>query len=167
VVLRRLRGTIATAQSAPPPDFPSLLLTPGVGARTVLALAMAAEVIHGTPCRFTDPARFSLALGGKDGHPFPVPLRVYDETLRVLKEAVTAAKRLPGDDRLAAIQRLDRQARWLERAADGPAFGEFLAAERRRSPALGGRTVAPQRRQTTARAAPRARSRRQGTLPGF
>lgn len=165
VVLRRLRGTIATAQIAPPPDFPSLLLTPGVGGRTLLALAMAAEVIHGAPCRFTDPARFSLALGGKDGHPFPVPLRVYDETIRVLKDAVTSAKRLPGDDRLAAIQRLDRQARWLEKGADGPSFEEFVARERRRSRALGGRTVSDDARATArpARRSPRG----QRSLPGF
>lgn len=163
VVLRRLRGTIATAQIAPPPDFPSLLLTPGVGGRTVLALAMAAEVIHGTPCRFTDPARFSLALGGKDGHPFPVPLRVYDETIRVLKDAVVAAKRLPGDDRLAAIERLDRQARWLETGADGPTFEAFVGNERRRSRALGGRTVLDARRTKKARPLDRA----QRKLPGF
>lgn len=164
VVLRRLRGTIATAQSALPPDFPALLLTPGVGARTVLALAMAAEVIHGTPCRFTDPARFSLALGGKDGHPFPVPLRVYDETLRVLKDAVARAKRLPGDDRLAAIQRLDRQARWLEKGAQRPEFEAFVRHERRRSRELGGRTVADGRRERTHGS---ARSRGQRSLPGF
>ncbi len=165
VVLRRLRGAIATAQIAPPRDFPSLLLTPGVGGRTLLALAMAAEVIHGAPCRFTDPARFSLALGGKDGHPFPVPLRVYDETIRVLKDAVTSAKRLPGDDRLAAIQRLDRQARWLEMGADGPRFEEFVARERRRSRALGGRSVSDDAR---ARATPPRRSPRgQRSLPGF
>lgn len=165
VVLRRLRGTIATAQSAPPPDFPSLLLTPGVGGRTLLALSMAAEVIHGTPCRFTDPARFSLALGGKDGHPFPVPLRVYDETIRVLKDAVQAAKRLPGDDRLAAVQRLDRQARWLERANEGPTFEEFVGHERRRSRALGGRTVFDDR--ATRKAKRPSSVKGQGRLPGF
>ncbi len=166
VVLRRLRGTIATAQIAAPPDFPSLLLTPGVGGRTILALAMAAEVIHGAPCRFTDPARFSLALGGKDGHPFPVPLRVYDETIRVLKDAVTAAKRLPGGDRLAAIQRLDRQARWLEQRAEGPSFEEFVSRERKRSHALGGRAVADDRRSKKA-PAPRRSPKGQATLPGF
>ena len=78
--------------SAGPKDFPDLLLTPGVGARTVQALAMVAEVVHGAPCRFTDPARFSLAHGGKDRHPFPVPIKVYDETIRVLKSAVRKAR---------------------------------------------------------------------------
>ncbi len=116
-------------------------MTPGVGARTVFALALAAEVIHGAPCRFTDPARFSLALGGKDGHPFPVPLRVYDATLRVLKRAVEAA-RLANDDRLAALRRLDAQARRLEQVASGPSFDELVARDRALSPALGGRSVA-------------------------
>jgi uncharacterized protein len=140
VVTRRLHGALAAAAERPPADFVDLLLTPGVGGRTVFALAMAAEVIHGTPCRFSDPARFSLALGGKDGHPFPVPLRVYDETIRVLRRAVDAA-RLSGEDRLAAIRALDAEARQLERTAQGPSFDGFVAAERGRSRPLGGRTV--------------------------
>jgi len=116
VVGRRLRATLAAAAERAPADFADLLRTPGVGARTVLALAMAAEVIHGAPYRFSDPARFAYALGGKDGHPFPVPLGVYDETIRVLRNAVDAA-RLSNDDRLAAVRRLDDQARVLGRAA--------------------------------------------------
>ena len=78
---------------------------------------MVAEVVHGAPCRFTDPARFSLAHGGKDRHPFPVPLKVYDQTIRVLKSAVQQAK-LGRDEELGALQRLDAQARMLERHAD-------------------------------------------------
>src|SRR5512133_1226594 len=124
VVLRRLHGAIAAAAERGPVDFADLLLTPGLGARTVLALAMAAEVVHGAPCRFTDPARFSLAHGGKDGHPYPVPLRVYDETLGVLRRAVDRAK-LGEDDRLVAIRRLDAEARRLESAASGPSFEDF------------------------------------------
>jgi hypothetical protein len=140
VVLRRLHGALTAAAERAPADFPDLLLTPGVGARTVLALALAAEVIHGTPCRFSDPARFSLALGGKDGHPFPVPLRVYDRTLTVLRRAVDAAK-LANDDRLAAIRRLDEESRRLERVARGPSFDEHVAAERAQSDTFGGRSV--------------------------
>ena len=87
-------------QQRGPADFPELLLVPGVGPRTVQSLAMVAEVVHGAPCRFTDPARFSFAHGGKDRHPFPVPLRVYDETIRVLKSAIRHAK-LGQDERLA------------------------------------------------------------------
>jgi hypothetical protein len=142
VVLRRLHGALAAAAERGPADFAELLLTPGVGARSVLSLALAAEVIHGTPSRFTDPARFSLAHGGKDGQPFPVPIRVYDETLRVLRRAVDGAK-LGQDERLAAIRRLDAQVRSLETAAAGrgPRFEEFLCAERAASPGYGGRTV--------------------------
>ena len=92
VVARRLHGNLAAAADRGPKDFPELLLTPGVGARTVRALAMVAEVIHGAPYRFTDPARFSFAHGGKDRHPFPVPLKVYDETISVLKAAGTKSE---------------------------------------------------------------------------
>ena len=106
----------------------------------MLALASAAEVIHGAPCRFSDPARFSLSHGGKDGHPFPVPLRVYDETLGVLRQAVDRAK-LGEDDRLAAVRRLDEEARRLEGAARGPTLEAFLDGEQRASRAYGGRSV--------------------------
>jgi hypothetical protein len=142
VVLRRLHAALGAAAEQGPKDFSDLLLTPGVGARTVAALALVAEVMHGTPSRFSDPARFSMAHGGKDGHPFPVPLKVYDQTIRVLKQAVDRA-RLGNDDKLAAIARLDAQARWLERAAAcGPGFDAFKADERWHSPQYGGRTVA-------------------------
>ena len=140
VVLRRLHGVLAAAADRGPKDFTDLLLSPGVGARTVASLALVAEVVHGTPSRFTDPARFSMAHGGKDGHPFPVPLRVYDETINVLKSAVNRAK-LGNADRLHAIQRLDSDARALEKAASGPTFDEFVRSERAKSPDYDGRTV--------------------------
>ncbi len=140
VMLKRLHGALAAAADRGPKDFAELLLTPGIGARTVASLALVAEVVYGAPSRFTDPARFSFAHGGKDGHPFPVPLKVYDETIRVLKDAVNQAK-LGNDDKLSAIQRLDRQARALERVATGPSFESLLKEERRRSTEYGGRTV--------------------------
>ncbi len=140
VFTRRLHGTLAAAAERGPVDFPELLLTPGVGARTVRSLAMVAEVVHGAPYRFADPARFSLAHGGKDRHPYPVPLKVYDETLRVMKSAVASA-RLGQDEKLQALQRLDHQARRLEGVAEGPPLDSFLAAERAASPALDGRSV--------------------------
>jgi hypothetical protein len=127
VLLRRLHGTLAAAAEQGPRDFAELLLTPNVGARTVAALASVAEVLHGAPSRFTDPARFSFAQGGKDRHPYPVRLDVYDETLRVLRAAVDAA-RLGNDERLRAIRELDRQARRLEAVATGPSF-EALVEE--------------------------------------
>jgi len=140
VVARRLHGSLAAAAERGPEDFSELLLVPGVGARTVRALAMVAEVMHGAPCRFSDPGRFSLAHGGKDGHPFPVPLKVFDETIRVVKSAVQRAK-LGREEELSALQRLDGQARQLERVASGPSVDAFIAEERARSRTYGGRTV--------------------------
>ena len=140
VFSRRLHGTLTAAAERGPVDFPELLLTPGVGLRTVRSLAMVAEVVHGAPYRFSDPARFSLAHGGKDRHPYPVPIKVYDETLRVLKSAVQNA-RLGRDEEMQALQRLDDQARRLERSAQGPSLEAFMAAERAASPDLGGRSV--------------------------
>jgi hypothetical protein len=137
---RRLRGSLAAAADRGPIDFPELLLAPGVGRRTVEALAMVAEVVHGAPCRFADPARFSFAHGGKDRHPFPVPLRVYDETIRVLKSAVQKA-RLGREEELGALKRLDEQARQLELHASGPGVRELSARERDRSPSYSGRSV--------------------------
>ncbi len=140
VFTRRLHGTLAAAAERGPLDFPELLLTPGVGARTVQSLAMVAEVVHGAPYRFRDPARFSLAHGGKDRHPYPVPIKVYDETIRVLKSAVQQA-RLGRDEEIQTLKRLDDQARRLERTATGPSFEGYVATERTRSAALGGRSV--------------------------
>jgi hypothetical protein len=139
-MLRRLHGTLAAAAEQGPKDFPELLLIPGVGARTIRSLALVAEVLHGAPCRFADPARFSLAHGGKDRHPFPVPTKVYDETIRVLKSAVDQAK-LGNEERLGAMRRLDDQARRLESLVSGPSLDAFMAEERARSNEYGGRSV--------------------------
>lgn len=136
---RRLHGALAAAADRGPADFADLLLTPGVGARTVFSLALVAEVLHGAPCRFSDPARFSLAHGGKDGNPFPVPVAVFDRTIRVMKDAVVRA-RLGRSDEVAALRRLDAQARAME-AAGGPSVAAFMAAERQRSHEFGGRTI--------------------------
>jgi hypothetical protein len=140
VVVRRLHGALAAAAECGPTDFTELLQVPGVGARTVRALAMVAEVLHGTPCRFSDPARFSLAHGGKDRHPFPVPTKVMDHTIGVLKSAVRHAK-LGREEELQAIRRLDAQARRLEATARGPSVEAYVAEERRRSHEYGGRSI--------------------------
>ncbi len=140
VVLRRLHGNLAAAAHCAPRDFTELLAVPGVGARTVRALALVAEVLHGVPCRFTDPARFAMAHGGKDRHPFPVPTLVYDQTITVLKAAVQNAK-LGNLERLEALRRLDTQARRLEARATGPCLDSIIANERRQSQAYGGRSV--------------------------
>ncbi len=140
IVVRRLHGALAAAAENGPQDFTALLQVPGVGARTVRSLAMVAEVLHGTPCRFSDPARFSLAHGGKDRHPFPVPTRVLDHTIGVLKHAMQQAK-LGNEERLQAIARLDAQARRLEATASGPTVEAYIAQERAESHRYGGRSV--------------------------
>ncbi|MBS3648141.1 DUF763 domain-containing protein [Pseudaminobacter sp. 19-2017] len=140
VVMRRLHGNIAAAAERGPADFAELLLVPGVGARTVRALALVSEVVHGAPCRFSDPARYSIAHGGKDRHPFPVPLKVYDETIQVLKSAVSKAN-LGREEELAALKRLDDRSRAMERYATGPSLKELVAGEMDQSHLLGGRSV--------------------------
>ncbi|MDL2398234.1 DUF763 domain-containing protein [Rhizobium mayense] len=140
VNMRRLHGNLAAAADRGPADFTDLLLTPGVGARTVKALAMVAEVVHGAPYRFSDPARFSLAHGGKDRHPFPVALKVYDETISVMKSAVRKG-RLGRDEELQALKRLDDQSRLLERYVTGPDLKEIVAGEFDKSSFYGGRSV--------------------------
>jgi hypothetical protein len=140
VFTRRLHGTLAAAAEQGPKDFSELLLTSGVGARTVQSLAMVAEVVHGAPYRFQDPARFSLAHGGKDRHPYPVPLKVYDETIRVLKSGIQKA-RIGHSETLHALKRLDSQARLLESSARGPSFEAFVAREREASASLDGRSM--------------------------
>jgi hypothetical protein len=162
VHVRRLHGNLAAAAERGPKDFAALLLVPGVGARTVEALALVAEVVHGAPFRFSDPGRFSLAHGGKDRHPFPVPLKVYDQTLKVMKTAVESAK-LGRQEMLDALRRLDDQSRVLERQAKAGDFDAFVAAERQRSHAYGGRSVfgwepeTPDTQQVSEHAQPRAK----------
>jgi hypothetical protein len=140
IVTRRLHGNLKAAAECGPKDFAALLLVPGVGARTVRALAQVAEIVHGAPYRFSDPARFSVAHGGKDRHPYPVPLTVYDHTIGVLKTAVRKA-RLGQTEELAALKRLDEQSRRLERHAAGPSVETPFAEERAQSHAYGGRSV--------------------------
>ena len=143
VNMRRVHAALAAAHERGPVDFVELLKTPGVGARTLFSLALAAEVVHGKPHRFSDPARFSLAHGGKDGHPFPVPLKVYDRTIRVMKKAVDTAK-LGQREKLDALKRLDNEARRIDETAlamEGPSFDELVNRERASSSSYGGRTV--------------------------
>ena len=167
---RRLHAALAAACAAEPGDFPALLATPGVGPRALESLALVAEVIHGAPTRFTDPARFSLAHGGKDGHPFPVPLEVYDATLRVLREAVDQA-RLGQGDKLAALRGLDDQARRLESVAEGQGVEAYMERERSLSHHYGGMTVQgrarPPRKSKTPGRGRRRVADGQLTLPGL
>ncbi len=141
VDLRRLGAVLAVSYERQPRDFASLLLTENLGPRTLQTLALVAEVAHGAPSRFHDPARFSFALGGKDGHPFPVPLKTYDESLQFLRTAVDRAK--AGDtEKSDGLRRLDRLVRNVEDRLQPEAdFDALMAHEHAISPSLGGRTV--------------------------
>lgn len=152
VDLRRLGAVLAVAHEKDLRDFASLLLVEGLGPRTLQSLALVAEVVHGAPSRFDDPARFSFAHGGKDGHPFPVPLKTYDESLAVLRRALDAA-RLGHSEKLEGFRRLDRLTRNVE--ANREPFADFNAAmdhERSISVSLGGRTVFDDARPAKAKA---------------
>src|SRR5204863_9344913 len=113
VDLKRLGAVLAVAYDRQLHDFAELLLLEKLGPRTLQTLAMVAEVVHGAPVRFSDPARFSFALGGKDGHPFPVPLKTYDESLAVLQTSLEAA-RIGDTDKLGGFERLHRFVRSVE-----------------------------------------------------
>jgi uncharacterized protein len=155
VDLQRLGAVLAVAHERELRDFSSLLLVEGLGPRTLQSLALVAEVIHGAPTRFSDPARFSFAHGGKDGHPFPVPLKTYDETLAVLRRSLEAA-RLGNHDKADAFQRLDRLTRAVEENCEPLAnFPAAVAHERAISRTLGGRTVFDDRRKVRQSRPPR------------
>jgi hypothetical protein len=141
VDLKRLGAVLAVAHEQELRDFSSLLLVEGLGPRTLQSLALVAEVIHGTPTRFSDPARFSFAHGGKDGHPFPVPLKTYDETLGVLRRSLEAA-RLGHEEKVDGFRRLDKLTRSVEQNREPMAnFDRTLAHEHAISKSIGGRTV--------------------------
>lgn len=154
VDLKRVGAVLVLAYERNLHDFAELLLLEKLGPRTLQSLALVAEVIHGAPTRFDDPARFSFAHGGKDGHPFPVPLKTYDESLTFLRTSLDHAKevRIPtsrdsdrvnfGKEKLEALRRLERFARSVETRLQPEAnFDAAVAHERAISPALNGRTV--------------------------
>jgi len=138
---RRLGAVLALAHERDLRDFASFLLLEQLGPRTLQSLALVAEVVHGTPTRFEDPARFAFAHGGKDGHPFPVPLKVYDESIGVLRRALDGAK-LGHSDKLDGMKRLDTFTRAIEqRRHPHGDVDATIAHERQISSSLGGRTV--------------------------
>ncbi len=159
VDLKRLGAVLAVAHKQELRDFASLLLVEGLGPRTLQSLALIAEVVHGAPSRFTDPARFSFAHGGKDGHPFPVPLKTYDESLAVLRRSLEAA-RLGHTEKIEGFKRLDHLTRIVEKDRQPLAnFNAILEHERKISASIGGRTVFDNRNDT-----PRSNATRQLSL---
>lgn len=141
VNLKRLGSVLALAHDTHPADFEALLMLEGVGPRTLQSLTLVSEVIHGTPSRFEDPARFSFAHGGKDGHPFPVPTRIYDETIHTLKEALHKAK-IGESDKKDAIRKLSALSQQIEKDFEpNTNFDKVVEQERQDSWRYGGRTV--------------------------
>jgi hypothetical protein len=141
VDLKRLGAILAVAYEKEGLDMESLLLLEGLGPRTLQSLTLVSEVIHGTASRFEDPACFSFAHGGKDGHPFPVPTMVYDETISTLKLAVERAK-LGNSDKADAIKNLGKAAQRLEENfIPNNNFDQLIERERNESWKYGGKTV--------------------------
>ena len=139
--LKRLGSILWLAHEQQPKDFEQLLMLQGLGPRTLQSLTLVSEVIHGTPSRFSDPARYSFAHGGKDGHPFPVPTKVYDETIDVLQKAVNAAK-IGNADKQHAIKALHSISAAAEKQfIPNTAFNDLIQKEREESWKYGGKTV--------------------------
>ncbi len=142
VNLKRLGSVLVTAQYEEVRGFEDLLLLKGLGPRTLQSLTLVSEVIHGTPSRFSDPARFSFAHGGKDGYPFAVPTRTYDETIDTLRKAINKSK-IGYSDKQRAFKSLTTISQKNEsrfRPKEG-GFEALIEHEQRTSYAFGGRTV--------------------------
>ena len=141
VDLKRLGSILWLAQESQTTHFEDLLLLKGLGPRTLQSLALVSEVIHGTPSRFSDPARFSFAHGGKSGTPFPVPTKIYDETIHTLKNAVNRAK-IGLTDKQKAIAKLSQLAQRAEKGFKPNAnFDKLLEKEKKNAWKFGGRTI--------------------------
>ena len=141
VDLKRLGAVLATAYENQNDTFEKLLLTKGLGPRTLQSLTLVSEVIYGTPSRFTDPARFSFAHGGKDGHPFPVPLKIYDESIRVLRDSIEKSK-LGYKDKSDCIKRLHQTAQNIEKYCDPQVdFDKAIEYEKSHSKEWDGKTI--------------------------
>lgn len=141
VNMKRLGAMLWVAHENKPEDFESLLMLQGMGPRTVQSLALVSEVIYGTPTRFDDPARFSFAHGGKDGHPFPVPVNVFDETINTLQTAINRA-RIGNSDKMHAIRKLSEIAMEAENSfTPNTNFDALIQKERNESHLYGGRTI--------------------------
>jgi hypothetical protein len=141
VNMKRLGAMLWLAHENRPEDFEELLMLRGMGPRTIQSVALVSEVIYGTPTRFDDPARFSFAHGGKDGHPFPVPIKVFDETINTLQTAIQRAK-IGNSDKMDAIRKLSEISRNAEKDfTPNTNFDALIQKERDESYKYGGRTI--------------------------
>lgn len=142
VNLKRLGAVLTTAQETNVQNFEQMMMVKGLGPRTLQSLTLVSEVIHGTPSRFSDPARFSFAHGGKDKKPFPVPTKVYDQTLETLRKAVDKAK-IGHTDKQKALKNLYKASKAAEKQfqANPSGFEQLKAHEQENSWKYGGRSV--------------------------
>ena len=101
----RLNKTLLITYEHQPENFEKLLELQGVGPKTLRALSLISELVYEVPVSFRDPARYSFAHGGKDGHPYPVDRKTYDRSIEILHQALDRAK--VGDkEKIAAFRRL-------------------------------------------------------------
>ena len=105
VASRYLEEILVRTYERAPADFETLLGIEGVGPKTLRALALASELVHGTPASLRDPARFAFAHGGKDGTPFPVDRLTYDRTIEILNTAINRAA-IDRTEKVQAFRRL-------------------------------------------------------------
>ncbi len=105
-----LQKALAGTYEKPPQDFSALLLQPGIGPKTIRALALIAEVTYGAPLSFRDPVTYTFAVGGKDGWPYPVDRNAYDRSVAFLEKGIREAK-LGNKEKLDALRRLDSWSR--------------------------------------------------------
>ena len=101
----RIERILLSTYEHQPANFEALLGMPGVGAKTLRALSLVSELVYGAAPSYRDPARFSFAHGGKDGHPYPADRKVYEQTISFLNRAI-AESRLGREEKLAAFRRL-------------------------------------------------------------
>jgi uncharacterized protein len=149
VDLKRLGSVLAVAYDRDLKSFADLLLIENLGPRTLQTLAMVAEVIHGAPSRFDDPARFSFALGGKDRHPFPVPLKTFDQSIDVLRKSLDKAP-VDGGEKIQSFRRLHRFVEAVETRMTVEAdLQAVMKHEMEISPSLGGRSVFDDKARST------------------
>lgn len=141
VNMKRLGAMLWVAHENKPEDFEELLMLRGMGPRAMQSLALVSEVIYGTPTRFDDPARFSFAHGGKDGAPFPVPIKIFDETINTLQTAIQRAK-IGNTEKQDAIRKLSQISREAEKDfTPNTNFNALVQKERDESYKYGGRTI--------------------------
>ena len=125
VNMTRLGSVLNMAYNRDIDNFEDLVMMKGVGPRTLKSLAMVSEVVHGDASRFEDPARFSFAIGGKDGRPHPIDTKAMDETIEMLQTSVDKSK-LGDKDKSKAIKRLHRACVDNEKGASPISFLEDL-----------------------------------------